>query len=72
MGQGRYVHPSLPRTLTPHEAARIQFLPDWFDLTANGAIVKRTAWAAMIGNAVPPKLGMDLIDALSNAGWQPA
>ena len=31
MGQGRYVHPSRRRTLTPHEAARLQMLPDFWD-----------------------------------------
>lgn len=60
MGQGRYLHPSQKRTITPHEAARIQFFPDWFDFTASGAVSKRGAWATMIGNAVPPKLTMEL------------
>jgi DNA (cytosine-5)-methyltransferase 1 len=60
MGQGRYVHPSQPRTLTPHEAARLQFFPDWFDFTAGGRVSGRGAWATMIGNAVPPKLGLEL------------
>ncbi len=60
MGQGRYVHPSERRTLTPHEAARIQFFPDWFDFTAGGAESRRGTWATMIGNAVPPKLTMEL------------
>lgn len=60
MGQGRYVHPSQRRTLTPHEAARIQFFPDWFDLTGGGAVMSRGTWATMIGNAVPPKLTMEL------------
>ncbi len=32
MGQGRFVHPAKPRTITPHEAARLQTLPDFFDL----------------------------------------
>lgn len=51
MGQGRYVHPSRRRTLTPHEASRLQTFPDWFDWSkASG----RTALAGMIGNAVPP------------------
>ncbi len=51
-GQGRFIHPSLPRPLTPHEAARVQFLPDFF---AWGT-AKREALTQMIGNAVPPKL----------------
>lgn len=53
MGQGRYVHPKLHRTLTPHEAARLQFVPDFFHF---GDEVPRTALSSLIGNAVPPKL----------------
>jgi DNA (cytosine-5)-methyltransferase 1 len=53
MGQGRYVHPTQRRTITPHEAARLQFIPDFF---AFGSVSRRTALAEMIGNAVPPKL----------------
>jgi DNA (cytosine-5)-methyltransferase 1 len=53
MGQGRFVHPSKKRTLTPHEAARLQFLPDFFRF---GEDLPRTALAEMIANAVPPKL----------------
>jgi DNA (cytosine-5)-methyltransferase 1 len=64
MGQGRYVHPSEHRTLTPHEAARIQFFPDWFDFTAGGAEMRRATWATMIGNSVPPKLTMELARTL--------
>lgn len=60
MGQGRFVHPSRPRTITPHEAARIQYFPDWFDFTAGGLETRRGAWATMIGNAVPPKLTLEL------------
>jgi DNA (cytosine-5)-methyltransferase 1 len=52
MGQGRYVHPREPRTITPHEAARLQFIPDFFDFAESS----RGALAEMIGNAVPPKL----------------
>jgi DNA (cytosine-5)-methyltransferase 1 len=52
-GQGRYLHPRHPRTLTPHEAARLQFLPDWFDFSS---VVTRKRLQEMIGNAVPPKL----------------
>lgn len=53
MGQGRYVHPTQKRTITAHEAARLQFIPDFFDF---GSVSKRTALAEMIGNAVPSKL----------------
>jgi DNA (cytosine-5)-methyltransferase 1 len=57
MGQGRYVHPARPRTITPHEAARLQTLPDFFDL---GRSSTRSTWAHVIGNAVPPLLGVHL------------
>ncbi len=53
MGQGRFVHPSEKRTITPHEAARLQFIPDFFSFDGVGS---RTALAQIIGNAVPPKL----------------
>lgn len=69
MGQGRYLHPSKIRTLTPHEAARIQTFPDWFTF---GDEPKRTQLATMIGNAVPPllmvRLGSYLIDAMGTRG----
>jgi len=54
MGQGRFVHPKRRRTLTPHEAARVQFIPDFFDFSPirdNKRVLTDT-----IGNAVPPKL----------------
>ena len=57
MGQGRYVHPGRRCMLPPHEAARLQTIPDWFDFqhaTTRGAL------ARMIGNAVPPLLGIDI------------
>lgn len=57
MGQGRYVHPSQPRTITPHEAARLQTFPDWFDF---GEQTRRGVLAKVIGNAVPPLLMADL------------
>jgi DNA (cytosine-5)-methyltransferase 1 len=52
-GQGRFIHPTQRRTLTPHEAARLQFLPDFFDFSSAR---RRTILADMIGNAVPMKL----------------
>lgn len=53
MGKGRFVHPHEPRTITPHEAARVQFFPDFFDFGSDGRIQLQK----LIGNAVPPKLG---------------
>lgn len=56
-GRGRYVHPSRPRTLTPHEGARIQGFPDSFRfIGSSGTIPKRTQMSRMIGDAVPPPL----------------
>jgi DNA (cytosine-5)-methyltransferase 1 len=52
MCMGRYVHPEQRRTLTAHEAARLQFFPDFFDFTPAQS---RTKLAEIIGNAVPPK-----------------
>lgn len=65
MGQGRFVHPSRRRTLTPHEAARLQFLPDFLDFTV---VPRRTAWARMIGNAVPVPLTLGITSALLASG----
>jgi len=53
MCMGRYVHPVERRTITAHEAARLQFFPDWFDF--GGA--SRSQLAVMIGNAAPMRLG---------------
>lgn len=64
MGQGRYVHPSRARTITPHEAARLQTFPDFFDL---GADMPRKTWAHVIGNAVPPLLGVHIGQPLLEA-----
>jgi DNA (cytosine-5)-methyltransferase 1 len=61
MGRGRFVHPGAPRTITSHEAARLQTLPDFFDLDETKG---RGAWAAVIGNAVPPLFGVHLFEPL--------
>lgn len=65
MGQGRYGHPSRPRTLTPHEAARIQGFPDYFRF--DGAVT-RTQLSVIIGNAVPPALTRLLTTRLIELG----
>ncbi|RZI25459.1 DNA cytosine methyltransferase [Pseudomonas orientalis] len=58
MGQGRYLHPLKQRVITPHEAARIQGLPDWLDYSG---ITLRSSLQKMIGNAVPPALSKRFI-----------
>ena len=55
-GQGRYIHARRERVITPHEAARLQYLPDSFEFWTDGGEPRRTKLALMIGNAVPPKL----------------
>jgi len=52
-GQGRFIHPTRLRTITPHEAARLQGFPDFFDFSE---AKKRGSLSSMIGNAVPTKL----------------
>ena len=64
MGQGRFMHPAKPRTITPHEAARLQTLPDFFDLDAGKG---RGVWARVIGNAVPPLFVAHLLAPLIGA-----
>ena len=57
-GRGRYIHPSHRRTLTPHEAARIQGFPDRFSFKMiDGSHLTRQHISNFIGNAVPPQLG---------------
>lgn len=58
MGQGRFLHPSARRVLTPHEAARIQGFPDTFSFAG---IARRGALQEMIGNAVPPQLTQAIV-----------
>jgi DNA (cytosine-5)-methyltransferase 1 len=65
MGQGRFVHPAGPRTLTPHEAARLQFLPDFMDFSL---VEHRAALATMIGNAAPPALTISVVQGLISQG----
>ena len=57
-GRGRYIHPSNRRTLTAHEAARIQGFPDRFSFKMiDGGHLSRKHISNFIGNAVPPQLG---------------
>lgn len=63
MGQGRFVHPTRRRTITPHEAARIQGFPDYFSFDEIKSI---TELRQMIGNAVAPKLSFEIVTRLLN------
>lgn len=56
-GRGRFIHPELPRTLTAHEAARLQAFPDDFRFDLPRPSGKKKALAKLIGDAVPPPLG---------------
>ena len=57
-GQGRFVHPFEQRSLTPHEAARVQGFPDFFDFsTENGRVSLQT----LIGNSVPPMMSKHVV-----------
>lgn len=56
-GQGRYIHPLRRRLITPHEAARIQGYPDWFNFVPPSVPAKRKNLAKWIGDAVHPILG---------------
>ena len=68
-GRGRFTHPVRPRSLTPHEGARLQGFPDWFDFrTASGEDLTNKAYTKLIGDAVPPAIGfIGGIAALSTA-----
>ncbi|MER5702395.1 DNA cytosine methyltransferase [Micromonospora sp. NPDC002296] len=57
-GQGRFVHPERPRTLTPHEAARLQGFPDFFRFSSAAG---RRALQQMIGNAVHTRLAYSAV-----------
>jgi len=65
MGQGRYVHPTQERTITAHEAARIQGFPDFFDFSAART---HTQLRTMIANAVPPQLTAAIVTAWIRTG----
>lgn len=57
-GRGRFLHPNLPRVLTPREAARVQGFPDWFSFVPNtNEPSSRAQLSTWIGNAVPTILG---------------
>lgn len=56
-GRGRYVHPTVPRSLTLREGARLQGFADDYLWFRDHHAPPRTTLAHLIGNAVPPQLG---------------
>lgn len=58
-GNGTHIHPTLPRTLTAREAARLQSFPDRYVFAGPDASVRN-----QIGNAVPPLLAQALGERL--------
>lgn len=56
---GRYIHPTLNRTITPREAARIQSFSDNFIFLG-----KQTEVRKQIGNAVPPLLAKAIAQSI--------
>jgi DNA (cytosine-5)-methyltransferase 1 len=55
------VHPTLNRSLTPREAARIQTFPDWFVFRGD-----RRSQCILVGNAVPPLLAAKLAKSVAD------
>ena len=56
----RPIHPSMPRVITPREAARLQGFPDWFTFSP-------TKWHSFrqIGNSVSPIVAERLMSAIA-------
>ena len=57
-GRGRFIHPTERRGLTPLEGARIQGFPDSFRWNGIGLSLTKNSVTRLIGDAVPPNLGM--------------
>lgn len=53
------VHPTLNRSLTPREAARLQTFPDTFEFQGD-----RRTQCILVGNAVPPRLAKAVGEAI--------
>ncbi len=58
----RPIHPTMPRVITPREAARLQGFPDWFQFHS-------TKWHSFrqIGNSVSPILAEKILSKISEA-----
>lgn len=63
-GNGRFGHPEQHRAITLREAAIFQSFPEEYRFAPDGTAVSVKAVARLIGNAVPPKLGEAVAQAL--------
>lgn len=59
--RGRFGHPTLDRTITLREGARLQTFPDHFEFIGTKVEVAR-----QIGNAVPPLLAQKIAEEIAN------
>ncbi len=66
-GQGRFVHPTKPRVMTPREALRCQDVPDWYDIPDSLGIASPDLHQ-IIGNGAPPAYARAIIGAAITAG----
>lgn len=66
-GQGRFIHPLERRLITPYEAARIQYFPDFYKFDS---LQKKTSLQKVIGNAVPPKAVTLILNELLSLGYE--
>ena len=64
IGNGRFGHPEQDRSITLREAALFQSFPKSYEFWPRSERVNRKAVGRMIGNAVPPKLGQALGEAI--------
>ena len=56
-GRGRFTHPFLARGLTLREGSLLQGFSTYYDWMQKSSKTPRTAYATLIGDAVPPALG---------------
>jgi DNA (cytosine-5)-methyltransferase 1 len=66
-GTGRFGHPSQLRGLTLREGAILQSFPPTYKFCPPGATVVHSTVARLVGNAVPPRLGQVVGEALVRA-----
>lgn len=59
-GNGRFGHPAQHRAISLREAAVLQTFPSYYDFVKPGTPINMKSVGRMIGNAVPPLLGLTI------------